>query len=287
MRSVTKNTITDAFVAYCKKTNDPRLKLVLSRLAAHLHEFAREVELTHGEWLQGMDLLYRAGRISSPERSEFILFSDVLGLSSVVDMVGSGGERTEYSNLGPFHIADARWLDPGGDMIGGNEGDHVAFFGRVLDARSGAPVAGAVLDIWQTAANGLYSNQDPAQPEGNLRCRMKTGTTGSYGFTTVRPAPYTVPDDGPVGDLLRATGRHPWRPAHFHFIITAKGYRPLTTEIFPADDPYVDEDAVFGVRRKLVVDLAPETDPSRVPFRMAAASRLKLPFFRVEYDFRI
>lgn len=287
MRSVTKDTITDAFVNYCRKTKDPRLKFVLSRLAAHLHEFAKEVELTHEEWLQGMDLLYRAGRISSPERSEFILFSDVLGLSAVVDMVGSGGKRTEYSNLGPFHIADAKWLEPGGDMIGTGDGDHVAFYGRVLDARSGAPVPGAVLDIWQTAANGLYSNQDPAQPEGNLRCRMKTDAGGRYGFTTVRPAPYTVPDDGPVGDLLRATGRHPWRPAHFHFMITAEGYRPLTTEIFPADDPYIDQDAVFGVRHRLVVDLVPETNPTRVPFKMTAASCLKTPFFRVEYDFRI
>ncbi len=287
MRSVTKDTITDAFVAYCEKTDNPRLKLVLSRLAAHLHAFAKEVELTHEEWLHGMELLYQAGRISSPERSEFILFSDVLGLSATVDMIGSRGDRTEYSNLGPFHIANSKWLEPGGDMIGENEGDHVAFYGRVLDARSGAPVAGAVLDIWQTAANGLYSNQDAAQPEGNLRRRMRTAANGSYAFTTVRPGPYTVPDDGPVGELLRATGRRPWRPAHFHFMISAQGYQPLTTEIFPDDDPYIDEDAVFGVRDRLAVKLVAETDPSAVPVALAARDRLKRPFYRVEYDFRI
>ncbi|HXV10887.1 MAG TPA: dioxygenase [Burkholderiales bacterium] len=287
MRSVTQDTITDAFIGYCRNTSNPRLKLVLSRLAAHLHAFAQEVELTHEEWLQGMELLYQAGRISSPERSEFILFSDVLGLSATVDMIGSRGERTEYSNLGPFHIADSKWLEPGGDMIGSSDGDHVAFYGRVLDARSGAPVAGAVLDIWQTAANGLYSNQDAAQPEGNLRRRMKTATDGGYAFTTVRPGPYTVPDDGPVGELLRATGRHAWRPAHFHFMISAEGHRPLTTEIFPDDDPYIDEDAVFGVRDRLAVKLVSETDPSAVPVALAARDRLKRPFYRVQYDFRI
>lgn len=287
MRSVTQHTITDAFIGYCRNTGNPRLKLVLSRLAAHLHAFAKEVELTHEEWLQGMELLYQAGQISSPERSEFILFSDVLGLSATVDMIGSRGERTEYSNLGPFHIASSEWLEPGGDMIGSSEGDHVAFYGRVLDARSGAPVAGAVLDIWQTAANGLYSNQDAAQPEGNFRRRMKTGADGGYAFTTVRPGPYTVPDDGPVGELLRATGRHAWRPAHFHFMISAEGHRTLTTEIFPDDDPYIDEDTVFGVRDRLAVKLVEETDPSAVPVALAARDRLKRPFYRVQYDFRI
>ncbi len=287
MQSVTKDTITDAFVAYCEKTTSPRLKFVLSKLAAHLHGFAREVGLTHEEWQAAMALLDRAGQISSPERSEFILFSDVLGLTSLVDMINSGNGRTEYSNLGPFYIAGARWLEPGGDVIGDNEGDHVAFHGRILDAASGKPVPGAVLDVWQTASNGLYSNQDPRQPEGNLRFRMKTDANGGYAFTTVRPAPYTVPEDGPVGDLLRATGRRPWRPAHFHFLISADGRRALVTEIFPADDPYIDEDPVFGVRKQLVVRLVKESDSSTIPWRLAAANRLKQPFYRIQYDFRI
>lgn len=287
MRSVTRDNLTDAFIAYCEKTSDPRLKFVLSRLAAHLHEFAKEVELTHEEWLAGIDALYRAGDISSPERNEFVLFSDVLGLSSLVDMIGSRAGRTEFSNLGPFHIAAAKWLEVGGDLIGATPGEQVVFYGHVREAASGAPVPGAVLDIWQTAANGLYSNQDPAQPDGNLRCRMKTDANGGYAFTTVRPGPYTVPDDGPVGDLLRATGRQPWRPAHFHFIISAKGHRSLTTEIFPEDDPYIDQDAVFGVRARLAVKLLKETDPAAVPFALAARERLKRPFYRVQYDFRI
>jgi len=287
MQSVDQDTITDAFVAYCEATTTPRLKFVLLKLAEHLHGFAKDVRLTHEEWQAAMTLLNRAGQISSPERSEFILFSDVLGLTALVDMINSGHGRTEYSNLGPFYIAGSRWLEPGGDMIGDNEGDHVAFHGRVLDAGSGKPVPGAVLDVWQTAANGLYSNQDPRQLEGNLRCRIKTDANGAYAFTTVRPAPYTVPEDGPVGDLLRATGRRPWRPAHFHFLISAEGRRALVTEIFPDDDPYIDEDPVFGVRKQLVVRLVEETDLSSLPCQLAAANRLTQPFYRIQYDFSI
>ncbi len=287
MQSVNKNTITDAFIAYCAKTTNPRLMFVLSKLAVHLHAFAKDVELTHEEWQTAMTLLDRAGQISTPERSEFILFSDVLGLSALVDMINSGNGRTEYSNLGPFYIAGARWLDVGGDMIGDNDGEHVAFYGRVLNAASGKPVPGAVLDVWQTAANGLYSNQDPRQPDGNLRCRMKTDTNGGYAFTTIRPAPYTVPEDGPVGELLRATGRRPWRPAHFHLSISAAGLHDLTTEIFPDDDPYINEDPVFGVREQLVVRLVKESDLSVVPYTLAAANRLNTPFYRIHYDFLI
>ena len=287
MQSVNQDTITDAFVAYCEKTASPRLKFVLSKLATHLHAFAKEARLTHEEWQTAMTLLDRAGQISSPERSEFILFSDVLGLTAMVDMINSGNGRTEYSNLGPFYIAGAQWLEIGGDLIGDNDGDHVVCYGNVLDAASRKPVPGAVLEIWQTASNGLYSNQDPKQPVGNLRCRMKTDANGGYAFTTIRPAPYTIPEDGPVGDLLRATGRRPWRPAHFHCMISAPGLRTLTTEIFPDDDPFIDEDPVFGVREQLVVRLVKETDSSVIPYALAAANRLKRPFYRIHYDFFI
>jgi hydroxyquinol 1,2-dioxygenase len=285
MRNITEDSITEAFVASCAKTEDARLKLVLSRLAAHLHAFAKEVRLTHEEWVFAMGLLRRAGEISSPERNEFVLFSDLFGLSALVDMVNSRESATPYSNLGPFHIEGAAWLDTGGDMIGENKGDHVAFYGHVLDARSRAPLPGAVIEIWQTASNGLYSNQDSNQPSGNLRRRMRTDAKGGYAFTTVRPGPYTVPDDGPAGDFLRATGRHAWRPAHFHFMIAAEGRRPLVTELFPEDDLYIDEDAVFGVRESLAVRLVKENDPSAVPFTLAAAERLSRPFYRIAYDF--
>jgi protocatechuate 3,4-dioxygenase beta subunit len=287
VRNVTRDSITDAFAAYCAGTPDARTKLLLTRLAAHLHAYAREVNLTHREWLAGIDMLYRAGRISTPERNEFILFSDVFGLSSLVDMLGTAEGRTEGSVLGPFHVAGSRWLELGGDAIGDNAGDHVVFLGRVLDAASGKPVPGAVLDVWQTAANGLYSNQDPQQPAGNLRFRMRSTENGSFAFTTVRPAPYTVPDDGPAGDMLHATARQPWRPSHFHFIVSAEGREPLTTEIFPDDDPHLDADAVFGVREALVVRFEPQTDPGAIPVSLAARERLRRPFYVVRYDFRI
>lgn len=287
MRSITADSITEAFAAYCAGAPDARTRHVLTHLAKHLHAFAREVGLTHAEWQLGIEMLYQAGKISSPERNEFILFSDVFGLSSLVDMLGSGAGRTEGSVLGPFHVAGSRWLDPGGDAIGENEGDHVVFVGRVLEAASGAPVAGAVLDVWQTAGNGLYSNQDPQQPAGNLRFRMRAGDDGAFAFSTVRPAPYTVPNDGPVGDMLRATARHPWRPSHFHFIVSAQGRNPLTTEIFPDDDPYLDADAVFGVRESLVVHYEAMHDIEKIPVPIAARDRLKRPFYLARHDFRI
>ena len=287
MQSVNQDTITNTFIACCDETTSPRLKFVLSKLVMHLHAFAKEAGLTHEEWQMAMTLLDRAGQISSPERSEFILFSDVLGLSSLVDMINSGAGRTEYSNLGPFYIAGAPWLEVGGDLTGSNDGDHVVVYGQVIDTASRKPAPDAVLELWQTAANGLYSNQDPTQPDGNLRCRMRTDANGGYAFSTIRPAPYTVPEDGPVGDLLRATGRRPWRPAHFHYMITAPGHRTLTTEIFPDDDPYINEDPVFGVREQLVVRLARETDLSVIPYPLAAANRLKRPFYRIHYDFLI
>ncbi|MEM7025800.1 MAG: dioxygenase [Pseudomonadota bacterium] len=286
MRSVHKDNITDAFMGYCAETTEPRLAFVLSRLVTHLHAFAKEVDLTHEEWLAGIELLYQSGKISSPQRNEFILLSDVLGLSSLVDMINSGG-GTELSPLGPFFIEGAPLLPCGADLIGDNPGDTLAFHGRVLEAASGVPIADALLDVWQTASNGLYSNQDPDQADYNLRFKMRTGADGGFAFTTVRPEPYSVPEDGPVGKLLRATGRHAWRPAHFHFLVAARGGPPLTTEIFMADDPYLDEDAVFGVRKSLIVEPVRETDPASVPYTLAAPERLRSPFGRIDYDFRL
>ncbi|MEM7021106.1 MAG: dioxygenase [Pseudomonadota bacterium] len=286
MRTVDKDTITEAFMAYCAASTEPRLKLVLSRLVDHLHRFAKEVDLTHEEWLQAIEFFYNAGKISSPQRNEFILLSDVLGLSSLVDMINSGG-GTELSPLGPFYIEGAPLLEIGADLIQDNPGPHVAFHGVVTNADSGAPIQGALLDVWQTASNGLYSNQDPAQPDFNLRFKMLTDEHGGFAFTTVQPAPYSVPDDGPVGDLLRATGRHAWRPAHYHFLVSSPGERSLTTEIFVEDDPYLDQDAVFGVRESLVVHPIRETDIDAVPFEMVAKDSLQLPFDRITYEFRL
>ena len=284
MRNVTKDTITDAFLNYCGEDTDPRLRFVLEKLASHLHDFVRETNLTHDEWRKGLELLYAAGEISTPERNEFILFSDVLGLSSLVDMVNSSEDGTPSSVLGPFHILGAPDVPVGGDLIGDNPGEQVVVGGRVL-TKEGQPIEGAELEIWQTADNGLYSNQDAQQEEYNFRAHMTTGADGRYLFSTVRPAPYTVPSDGPVGELLRNTGRHPWRPSHLHFIVTAPGHRTLVTEVFPSDDPYLDEDAVFGVREQLVMEYQERSDTSDLPDDLAARDKIAAPYFVVDFDF--
>ena len=284
MRNVTSETLTQSFLDYMSDDTDERLRFVLTRLAHHLHDFVRETDLTHDEWRKGLELLYQAGEISTPERNEFVLFSDVLGLSSLVDMVNSSPDGTPSSVLGPFHVRGAPNLPVGGDMKGDNEGTPTIVGGRVLST-DGTPIEGAVLEIWQTAKNGLYSGQDDSQPDYNFYSCMTTGADGRYLFSTVRPAPYTVPEDGPVGELLRATGRHPWRPSHLHFIVTANGYRSLVTEVFPSDDQYLDEDAVFGVREKLIMEYQDRTDPSELPDDLAIKSTIDTPFYVVDFDF--
>jgi protocatechuate 3,4-dioxygenase beta subunit len=281
MRNVSESTITQAVVHSFDGAADPRFRQIIESLTKHLHAFAREVDLTSQEWKAGIDFLYQAGRISDEKRNEFILTSDVLGLSSLVDMLQSDAGATERSALGPFHSEGSPALAVGGNLKQANDGEPLLVHGRVLD-ESGKPVAGAQLDFWQAAVNGKYWQQDPAQHPHNLRFRMTTGDDGVYAFTTVQPAPYSVPYDGPVGDLLRAGGRHAWRPAHFHFIVGASGFRPLTTEVFFSGDPYLDSDAIFGVRESLVVTVAPNTDAA-----LAKRYGLTVPFHSVGFDFKL
>jgi len=283
MRNVTPDTLTDLLLGLSGPKTDPRLQEVLGALVRHLHAFAREVSLTHDEWRKGLELLTRAGEISDAERNEFVLFSDVLGLSSLVDMINSPQGCTSSSVLGPFHILGAPDLPIGGDMIGDNPGPQVVVQGYVRD-QAGDPIKGARIELWQTADNGLYSNQDPNQADYNLRISMVTGADGRYALSTIRPAPYLVPTDGPVGDLLNATGRHAWRPSHLHFIVQAPGHRTLVTEVFPSDDPYLDADAVFGVRSDLVMEYRPGIR-DRVAPDIAARDRLAEKFSTVDFDF--
>ena len=283
MRTVTSQTLTDLLLGLSGPDTDPRLQEVLTSLVTHLHAFAKEVGLTHDEWRKGLELLTRAGEMTDDERNEFVLFSDVLGLSSLVDMINSPDDCTSSSVLGPFHILGAPAMAVGGDMIGDNEGPQVAVEGRVMD-QNGAPIEGAVIELWQTADNGLYSNQDDAQSEYNLRISMTTGADGRYALSTIRPAPYLVPTDGPVGDLLNATGRHAWRPSHLHFIVQAEGFRSLVTEVFPSDDPYLDADAVFGVREDLVMEYVPG-ERAELAEDFAAKDKLNDTFSKVDFDF--
>ncbi|GAB5511398.1 MAG: intradiol ring-cleavage dioxygenase [Hyphomicrobiales bacterium] len=283
MRNVTPDTLEGELLALLADDTDPRLRVVLTALIKHLHAFAKEVGLTHAEWRKGLELLTKAGEMTDDERNEFVLFSDVLGLSSLVDMLHSPSGCTNSSVLGPFHILGAPELPVGGDMIGDNPGQQVVVEGHVRDT-DGNPIGGANIEIWQTADNGLYSNQDSAQPEYNLRASMTTGDDGRYALSTVRPAPYLVPTDGPVGELLNASGRHAWRPSHLHFIVQADGFRSLVTEVFPSDDPYLDQDAVFGVRTDLVMEYVPG-DRSALSGDIAARDRLDDSFAKVDFDF--
>ena len=255
----------------------------MTSLIRHLHAFAREVELTPDEWMVAVEFLMRVGETTQTDRNEFILASDTLGVSALVDLLhnrASDGSTTS-SLLGPFYINGERMqlLEVGGDLIGNNEGEPVVVAGHVTTPR-GAPIADACLEIWQNAANGMYESEDPEHGPGNLRCKMLTDDQGRYRFTTIKPVAYTVPYDGPVGTMLQALGRHAWRPAHIHFRITAAGYRPLVTELFVADDAYIDTDAVFGVREPLLVDFRRIESAEE-----AAAYGVKAGYALVTYDF--
>ena len=286
MRNVSEETLTKTFLDYMSDDMDDRVKYLVTELATRMHGFVRDTGLTHDEWRKALELLFKAGEISNAERNEFVLFSDVLGVSSLVDIINSPEEGTPSSVLGPFHVLGAPDVKVGADLKCENEGDLVVVGGRVLDT-DGNPIVGAELEIWQTADNGLYSGQDESQPEYNLRAHMVSDTNGRYLFSTVRPAPYTVPDDGPVGELLHATGRHPWRPSHLHFIATAEGHRSLVTEVFPSDDPYLDEDAVFGVREKLIMVYQERNDPSDLPDDLEIKSKIDCTFYVVDFDFTL
>ena len=257
MRNLDQNTITEAVLARHANTEDPRLKAIMASLVKHLHAFAREVKLTEAEWFQGIEFMTRCGHITSETRQEFILLSDTLGVSMMVDALNHGGDgdaATESTVLGPFYVAGAPELEMGADIARQpGDGRPLEMSGRVLGA-DGRPVAGAIVDVWQTAANGLYDVQDPEQPPYNLRGRFRTGADGRYRFRTIRPVSYPVPTDGPVGGMLQALGRHAWRPAHLHFMIAAPGHARLVTHLFVKGDPYLGSDAVFGVKDSLVVD---------------------------------
>jgi hydroxyquinol 1,2-dioxygenase len=282
MRNVTKDNITDVFMGYMGPEADPRLREVLKSLVTHLHDFARETNLTHAEWRTGIAFLERAGEISDAERHEFVLLSDVLGMSSLVDMINTKPGGTSSSVLGPFHISGAPPLAFGGDMKGRFGGPVLLAQGMVRDV-DGAPIAAAEVDIWQTAPNGLYSSQDEDQDTYSFHGIQTTGADGRYGFTSVRPVSYTVPTDGPAGDILNATGRHPWRPSHLHFIVKAEGFRDLVTEVFAADDPYLDQDTVFGVREDLVMRYQQKT-PETFPDGYVLSGTVHDPYLEVDFD---
>ncbi|WP_300071640.1 dioxygenase [uncultured Ruegeria sp.] len=285
MRSVTKDNITEVFMGYLSKDTDPRMREIMGSLVKHLHDFARETNLTHDEWRRGIAFLEGCAAVETEDRHEFILASDVLGLSSLVDMLHSTPDATSSSVLGPFHVSGAPPLPFGGDMKRHYGGPVLLAEGVIRDVE-GNQIAGAELDIWQTAPNGMYASQDEEQDTYSFHGLMTTGDDGKYAFTTVKPVEYTVPSDGPVGDILRACGRHPWRPSHLHFIVKAPGHRSLVTEIFPDDDPYLDQDTVFGVRDDLVMTYV-ERPASEFPEGMELSGKITEPFLHVKFDVKL
>lgn len=270
MRDLRLDNITDVAAASLAGLPDARQRELLQQLVLHLHAYARQVQLTHAEWRAALAFLHRTAHISSDTRSEFSLLSDVLGLSSLVDLMASTPGTTPGSVLGPFHTAGSPWLDNPANLIGTNTGERVLLRGRVLGAQ-GQPLAEASIDFWQNADNGLYWQLDPEQPRDNLRCQLKVDARGAWEIATIRARPYQIPTDGPVWhDVVAPAGRSAWRAAHVHLIVSAPGHRTLVTEIFDAQDPYLDTDAVFGVREALIGHYRPVTDA-------AAAARLGVP----------
>ena len=265
-----------------RNAENERLKEVMEVITRKLHEAVKELEPTQDEWMQAITFLTETGHMCDDWRQEFILLSDILGVSMLVDAVNSRrpSGASENTVLGPFHVADAPIYPMGANICLDGKGEPMLVHGRILDT-DGNPVEGAVIDVWQANDEGFYDVQQKGiQPDFNLRGRFETGPDGRYSFKAVKPKFYPIPQDGPVGQLLNKLGRHGFRPAHFHYIITREGFDPLTTHIFDPDDPYIDSDAVFGVKASLMAKFDPVNDAAK-----AAEHGFEGIYYDVEHDF--
>lgn len=279
MRDINQFTVTQAVKDSFKTEPGSRFEKLLGGLIEHLHDFTREHNVTHAEWMRALNFLYDCGQISTPERHEFILLSDVLGWSALVDMINTKGGATEGSNLGPFYLDDAPTKPLGADLAVGRNGACVLVHGKVTDSLHN-PLPGAIVDTWQADSSGTYPIQEQGQDKYDLRGVFTCDDQARYYYTTVLPKPYTVPYDGPVGELLRAGNRHAWRTAHLHYIVRAPGMNAITTEIFFENTDYLENDAVFGVRKSLIVKPKPAKDVEALGFKLD-----RTPDAVVEFDF--
>lgn len=279
MRNFDEYTITDAVVASLANTKDPRVKVVSEALVRHLHAFVREIEPTEGEWMFAIDFLTRIGHITDDKRQEFILLSDTLGVSMLVDAINHRLPEgtTETTVLGPFYVGNPPEFENGGNISPGVGGEALYVTGTVKDP-AGIPLAGAVLDVWHSDADGYYDVQQDG--ELAMRARLRAREDGSFAFWSVMPAAYPIPHDGPVGEMLAHQGRHPYRPGHVHFMIAHPGFETLVTHVFVAGDDYLDSDVVFGVKDTLIADF-PLCHAQDTPDGSVRTG----PFRRLDYDF--
>jgi len=261
MGNLNQDNITQAVIASFANTADPRLKEIMTSLVQHLHAFAREVKLTEAEWFKGIEFLTRCGHITDDKRQELILLSDVLGLSMLTVAMNNDKPAgcTEATVFGPFHVEGAPHYELGDDVANGAKGTPCVVRGTVKGI-GGEPIPGAYLDVWQSDGDGLYDVQHADLGHAQARGILKADAQGRYHFRSIVAVPYAIPHDGPVGAMLEATGRHPWRPGHLHFLVKAPGYETLITHVFRDHSDYLDSDAVFGVRQSLVCDWVQQAD---------------------------
>jgi catechol 1,2-dioxygenase len=284
-RNTTEDDITREALERFAQTPDLRLRQIMLSLIAHLHAFVKEVDLSEAEWFQAIEILTRAGQMSDDKRQEFILFSDTLGVSMVVDLLShrKPDGATESTVFGPFHRLNAPEMGHGGNIAHLDKtAPPTLVGGRVLDL-DGRPIAGALLDVWQAQTSGLYDSQDSSLHEMHMRGKFRSDGEGRYLVRTVRPVHYPIPSDGPVGAMLRATGRHPWRPAHIHFVVSADGYEPVTTHIFDSADEYLASDAVFAVKDSLICDFKRRDKAEGEALKLG----VEPPYYTTTFDFHL
>lgn len=281
MVNIDERSITEAVLLAQEGCGNARLKQVMASLVRHLHDFAREVQLTEAEWALGIRFLTAAGHITDDKRQEFILLSDTLGLSTLVTAQNNAKPAgcTEATVFGPFFVEDAPVAGNGADIAGDAPGEPCWVSGAVKSL-SGEPIAGARIDVWQSDEEGFYDVQRPELNQRRARARLQSLPDGRYHFRSILAAAYPIPHDGPVGGMLAALGRHPWRPAHLHFMIEAPGFERLITHVFRSGDAYLESDAVFGVRSSLIADWVRHA-PGVAPDGSTCAT----PFHTLHYDF--
>ena len=281
MRDFDEKNITDAVIDRFKNTPDPRLKTIMNSLVKHLHDFVREVDLTIDEWNFAIDFLTRTGQKCSDVRQEFILLSDTLGISMLVDAVNHRMPEgaTQTTVLGPFYVENPPEFPLGFDVSHNLKGEKLFVEGTVSSA-TGGRLANAVIDVWQSDTDGYYDVQRTDLNEPTLRGRFRADAQGRFHFWSILPSPYPIPYDGPVGQMLKATARHPWRPAHLHFMISASGHEKLVTHVFVQGDQYLDSDAVFGVKNSLISEYTRE-QPGVAP----DGTTVNGPWRKLKYDF--